>query len=102
MTAWTVTSIGALPNRLSSAVMEKHQQHHRQHNKQELCDGIRRKQTRFRHATALPEDDERHCRGGRLRAGTFGAVRVDRTRSNKNVKANPVEPLRSPVRYLVR
>src|SRR5262245_9351177 len=97
MTAWTVTSIGALPNRLSSAVMEKYQQHHRQHSKQELCDGIRRKQARFRHATALPEDDERHCRGGRLGAGTLGAVRVDRPCPNQNVEDNSVESLRSPV-----
>src|SRR5215510_1034937 len=69
------------------------------HSKQELCDGIRRKQARFRHATALPEDDERHCSGGRLGAGT---VRVDRPCPNQNVEDNSVESLRSPVRYLVR
>src|SRR5215472_1590159 len=72
------------------------------HSKKELYDGIRRKQARIRHATALPEDHERHCRGGRLGAGALSAVRLDCPCSNQDIESAAVESLRSPVRYLVR
>src|SRR5262245_30149783 len=105
VTASTVTSIRPVARRRTGCRAQswsEHQQHHRHHSKQELCDGIRRKQARIRHATALPEDDKRHCRGGRLGASALGAVRLDCPCSNQDVESAAVESLRSPVRYLVR
>src|SRR5262245_48752996 len=71
--------------------------------KQEVRDGIRRKQTKsFRHATRFPQDIGRRCRGCGPRTCALGAVRVDRLGPNQDVENSPVESLRSPVRYLVR
>src|SRR5262245_2525034 len=73
-----------------------------QPTKQEVQDGIRRKQKSFRHATRFSQDIGRRRRGRRPRTRAFGAVRVDRLGPNQDVESAAVESLRSPVRYLVR
>ena len=90
----TVTGI----KRINQLIKQNHQP-----MKQEVHDGIRRKQTKsFRHATLFPQDIERRCRGCRPRTCALGAVRVGRLGPNQDVENTAVESLRSPVRYLVR
>src|SRR6516164_2156471 len=71
--------------------------------KEEVRDGIRRKQTKsFRHATRFPQDIGRRRRGCGPRPCALGAVRVERLGPDQDFESAAVESLRSPVRYLVR
>src|SRR6202048_2660865 len=71
--------------------------------KQEVRDGIRRKQPKtFRHTARFSQNFERRGRSSRPRAFILRAVRVNRLGPNQDVEGAAVESFRAAVRYLVR